>query len=332
MMWAEFAVCGALLVTSAYALCKEGMALSAVTHIEEGVIGIFFLAVATSFPEIVVGISSVYHLGSVALGYGDLVGSVMINSMLLIGVDYMAGRGRVLAGASKMNFTTVFLWGIAGAVIVSSALVRKRFSLFSIGPLGVESFIILGLYFVYLAGLKRTSSGDISIKKNIKIPVGGSLASRGNAVMWIRFTFLLFIVMILGIWMATLGEKISASTGLSHTFVGGTLLALVTSFPEIAVTFAAIRSGSIEMALGNIFGSNLFDLSILPFLDVLTKEPITVFLTAGQIAATAVAVIIPIILLLGMRVRDNTRQKVGFDTSMIFTAALAALAILYFVE
>jgi cation:H+ antiporter len=332
MVWAQFALCAALMIISAYALCREGMALSAVTHIEEGVIGIFFLAVATSFPEIVVGVSSVYYLGSVALGYGDLIGSVMINSMLLIVVDYMAGRGRVLAGASKMNFIAVLLWGIAAMVIVSAALLRKHYGLFSIGPLGVESFIILGLYFVYLARLKRTSSMAILVKKNMKSSLGLSLPEHGNAAMWIRFTFLLFTVMILGVWMASLGEKISASTGLSHTFVGGTLLAVVTSFPEIAVTFAAIRSGSIQMALGNIFGSNLFDLSILPFLDVLTKEPITVFLTTGQIAATAVAVLIPVILIFGMRVRDNAPKKVGFGTAMVFTAALSALTILYFVE
>ena len=332
MVWVEFAICAVLMIAAAYALCLEGMVLASRTHIEEGVVGIFFLAVATSFPEIVVGVSSVACLDRVALGYGDLIGSVMINSMLIIGVDYYAGKGRVLAGVSEINFLAVLFWtGVAG-VITAAAVLRRHFNVFAIGPIGLESFIILGLYFTYLIDLKKKSSAASKIKKENNIGSLGESQGKTVAGLWLKFLFLLFLVMILGVWMAFVGEKIAVSTGLSHTFVGATLLAVVTSFPEIAVTFGAMRAGSIDMALGNILGSNLFDLSILPILDVFTKGPITAGFTVGQIAVTAMAFLIPITLMVGMRSKISSNKRVGIDTAFVFASGLAGLAVLYFVD
>ena len=333
MVWVEFAICAGLMIVSAYALCIEGMTLASVTHIEEGVIGIFFLAVATSFPEIVVGVSSVSYLDRVALGYGDLLGSVMINSMLVIGVDYFASRSRVLSGLPKMSFTTVLFWAGIAAVIIAAAVIRRYFNLFSIGPFGVESFVILGLYFTYLVKLKRNGSPDGNGGKAESDGSFKKSSEKSVARMWARFVALIVVVMVLGVWMAAVGEKIAVSTGLSHTFVGATLLALVTSFPEIVVSFAAVRAGSVDMAMGNIFGSNLFDLSILPILDAFTKGPITGGLTFGQISVTVMALLIPVILMRGMRRAAPDRgNRVGINTSMVFAAGMAGLAILYFIE
>jgi cation:H+ antiporter len=138
--------------------------------------------------------------------------------------------------------------------------------------------------------------------------------------------------MVFGVWMSGIGERIASSTSLSHTFVGATLLALVTSFPEIAVTVGAMRAGSADMALGNIFGSNLFDLSILPVLDAFTKAPITGGFTSGQITVTAMAVFVPAVIMWGMKRQGRARCKVGLDSVIVFVTGIAALVLLFFVE
>ena len=186
------------------------------------------------------------------------------------------------------------------------------------------------LYLVYLVNLRRKRSVTSQMIKEEKKIFRKNVSRQKASVIWVRFILLLMAVMALGVWMAVVGEKIAGSTGLSHTFVGGTLLAVVTSFPELVVTFAAMRAGSIEMALGNVFGSNLFDLSVLSFLDVFTRKPITSYFTSGQIGVTALAVLIPIILLFGMRTRFSARKRIGLDTALVFGTGVAGIIILYF--
>ena len=71
MVWIEFIICSSLMVFFAYRLCREGVVLSEKTRLEEGLIGMFFLALATSFPEGATGATAVYFLGKTGLGYGE---------------------------------------------------------------------------------------------------------------------------------------------------------------------------------------------------------------------------------------------------------------------
>jgi cation:H+ antiporter len=63
-------------------------------------------------------------------------------------------------------------------------------------------------------------------------------------------------------------EAVSAESGMSKTFVGTLLVGLTTSFPEVAATVAAVRLGAIELAVGNIFGSNAFNMCVLLLMDL----------------------------------------------------------------
>jgi cation:H+ antiporter len=63
------------------------------------------------------------------------------------------------------------------------------------------------------------------------------------------------------------GRDIAQITGLSHTFVGTFLLAVVTSLPEVAVSVGALRLGEVDMALGNLLGSNVFNVSLIFLVD-----------------------------------------------------------------
>ncbi len=326
MVWLEFTVCGVLMIFSAHALCVKGVGLARAAHIEESVIGIFFLAVATSFPEIAVGVSSVSYVGRFSLGYGNLLGSVMINSMLLLAIDFSSGRGRVLANVTGTNFTTAVFLGIAALIIALTALLGKVLSLALPGPVGFESVLIAAFYFAYLNSLKK------------KVLPGGSVtagASRRETALWpvwAAFLSLVLVVAVLGVWMANIGEKLAVTTGLSHTFVGATLLALITSFPEIVVSLAAVKTGAVQMAVGNVLGSNLFDLSVLPVLDLFTKSPALGTLTAGQIAVAGIALLISLITLAGMKIRSRFPVRAGLDTALIFASGVCGLAILFFVK
>jgi len=325
MIWIEFFICASLMTYFAYNLCKEGIVVAEKTHLDEGVIGMFFLAVATSFPEIVTGAAAVSVLGKVGLGFGDIAGSVIANFMILAALDYCSGRGRILSKVSELNKTTgIFVISIAGLVLISALSRFAGLNIPSFKGIGLESVVIVPIYFLYLG----------IIKKRGYSLAGETRLNREEAfwTMWAKFALFLCAVMGLGVWMASIGEKIIVSRGLTETFTGTFILGVTTSLPEIIVSFTALRAASVNMAVGNILGSNLFDLCIIPFFDVLCRRPILGMLTLGQILAAALAFILSIIALWGLFWKKETNSRLGLDTKMIFIVGAVGFVLLYFIK
>ncbi|MFC1548542.1 sodium:calcium antiporter [Candidatus Omnitrophota bacterium] len=325
MVWLEFLLCGSLLTFFAYCLCKEGVILSEKTKIEKGVIGMIFLAIATSFPEIVTAATAVSSLGRIGLGYGDIAGSVMINLMILLAIDYYQGKGRILRRVSKVNRVTGALVFILAAFILGAILIRRAgIDMPVIGRVGMESIIIIFFYVAALNFIRdQGAPPEHEVYAKAKVPFWE---------IWGKFVSFLLIVMFLGMWMAKIGENIVIETGLSQTFTGTLFLGFATSLPEIIVSFAALKASSIEMAVGNILGSNLFDLSIIPFLDLLTERPILGVLSAGQSIATVFVVLLCAIAVAGLFIKKDTKNRVSWDTSLIFIVGIAGFMILYFIR
>ncbi|MBD3425969.1 MAG: hypothetical protein GF409_01905 [Candidatus Omnitrophica bacterium] len=325
MVWLEFIFCGSILTFFAYNLCKEGVVLSEKTNIEKGLIGMLFLAIATSFPEIVTSAAAIFTLGRIGLGYGDIIGSVMVNLMILLALDFAIGKGRILLCVSRVNkMTGVFVF-VAGLIIMLVALIRFAGVDFpSIGRFGLENLFVVAIYLIALGVIRRSGRPP---EHHIFPEVRESFWQ-----IWGKFIFFLLTVMVLGVWMAKSGEKIVVETGLSQTFTGTLLLGLATSLPEIIVSFTALRASSIDMAVGNILGSNLFDLCIIPLLDLLTERPILGMLTGGQVLATIFAVLLCGITAAGLYIRKETTSRVNPDTGLIFIVGLLGFVILYFVK
>lgn len=325
MVWIEFLICASLMTFFAYHLSKEGIIISEKTHLEEGIIGMFFLAIATSFPEIITAATSVFHLGKVGLGYGDIIGSIMVNLMILFFIDYSYGKGRILNKVSGSNRLTGIFVLIVLAVVMSAILLNKTaFSVPSFRGVGAENILILGLYLACLIIIKRRGEKD---KIELYNPNSESFLQ-----VWTKFIVLLAIVLVTSLWLAKIGEKITLTTALSETFTGTLLLGFTTSLPEIIVSFAALRAGSLNMAVGNILGSCLFDICILPLLDVLYRSPILKMLSRGQVLATGIVTIMALVVILGFRVKRESLRRLNWDTGLIFAIGLAGFVLLYYVK
>ncbi|RLC29478.1 hypothetical protein DRH13_05660, partial [Candidatus Woesebacteria bacterium] len=139
MVWVEFTICSSLMMFFAYQLCKEGIILSRKTHLEEGLIGMFFLAIATSFPEIVTGSTAVFYLDKIGLGYGDIIGSLIVNLMILLFLDYFAGGGRILLRISRITrLTGIFALVLLATVFAFAAMRLLGVNIPSFGRIGGE--------------------------------------------------------------------------------------------------------------------------------------------------------------------------------------------------
>ncbi len=291
----------------------------------EGLVGMFFLAIATSFPEIVTGCAAVFSFGKIGLGYGDIAGSIIVNLMILVGLDYFLGRGRILARVSRVNrLTGVFVVVLLVMVLASTLARRAGYGGFVFKGMGAEGILVGVFYIASLEFIRRKSTPDDT-------PLENAARSEPFWEIWAKFVFFLAIVMVLGFWMAKVGDKIVNSTPLSETFTGTLLLGFATSLPEIIVSFAALKAASADMAVGNILGSNLLDICIVPILDVLTGSPILGALAPGQVAATGIALLLSIIAVAGMLHRRDTARRINFDTGLIFVVGLVGFVLLYFV-
>lgn len=321
MIWTELVICVAALVFFAYKLCLEGMLVSERTTLEHAVIGLFFFAMATSFPELIASTGSIAFYGNIGIGYGNIMGSVMVNTMILSIASLFFAKESLnlkLAGANLKAARLVVL--LAGVLFLMGIFRISLPGAFQLGRMGSESIILILTYLFYLRFIaKLKQSYGTSFSKS-RLPFRS---------IWMKFFVLLGIVAFLSLWMARIADRLVSVTTLGQGLVGSLFLGFATSLPELIVSVSAIFAGSADMALGNIFGSNLFNLAIIPVLDTLTSRPILGLLERDTIIATFFAMLLSALALLG----TSGKSKVAthrFWNGLVFIMGLAGFVLIWF--
>ncbi|NOS76578.1 MAG: hypothetical protein HOP35_01390 [Nitrospira sp.] len=91
-------------------------------------------------------------------------------------------------------------------------------------------------------------------------------------IAWIQFLASASVIAVAGTRLARDGDRIAELTGLGRLWIGVVLVAGATSLPELAASIAAVRLGAFDLAVGNLFGSNAFNMAALFFIDVAFRE------------------------------------------------------------
>ncbi|NQT22028.1 MAG: sodium:calcium antiporter [Candidatus Omnitrophica bacterium] len=321
LLWLEFVLCSVLIFISSHYISKCGQSLARKMNWQEGFVGVLFLAAATSLPETFTGISSV-AINRINLGVGDAIGSLIINMMLIGVLDYFQGRGRILLHAKKENVLTASSTAVLLAILVLFTFLRQNglFGFYFLG-IGLESFIIIGLY---LWGMR-------TIFKKSRIFGENNSKVQGASHVWIKFIAFFIVIVLLGLWLVNIGKRISDVTQLNQSFIGALLLAFSTSLPELAVSTAALRLGSIDMAIANILGSNFFDVCIVPLMDTIYREgPLLGSIAPINIFTMLLALVMTGVVIAGLLVRQrDTRMKLTWDTGLLLVLGIAGYFVIY---
>jgi len=146
----------------------------------------------------------------------------------------------------------------------------------------------------------------------------------------LRFFVATGIILVAAPFLVRAADQLATRSGLGHTFVGTTLIALSTSLPELVATIAAFRIGAPDLALGNIFGSNTFNMLLLFPLDVL--YPATLFSSVSPThALTAFCVItVSSVAVMGQVSRKREKMRMWEPSSeLIVILTVAFLYLLY---
>lgn len=208
------------------------------------VIGLTIVAMGTSAPEVAVSITAALK-GSADITIGNVVGSNILNTLIILGLASVITPIAVAKSTIKAEIPfmiavslVLLLLGYDGSIVLW------------------EGIILLALFAIYLAYLfvlafkgkdeQQESSGDMSvIKALIWTAVGLVLIVYGSDV------------------TVNAATKIATVLGLSERFIGLTIVALGTSLPELFTSVSAARKGNADIAIGNIVGSNIFNILLV---------------------------------------------------------------------
>ena len=140
------------------------------------------------------------------------------------------------------------------------------------------------------------------------------------------------VVVVTGVWLSSLTDQIAAETGLGRSFVGALFLGVSTSLPEITASLTAVRIGAIDLAIGNVLGSNLFNVTLLAVYDVFDGGA---NLWAVMSNANALGLIIAmmmtavVIVSLMYRASPKTPRRISWDGVALVAMYIGAMAALY---
>ena len=306
MIWFKFVLCLVIILFAGTKLARYGDAIAEKTGLGRLWVGLVLLAAITSIPELVTGVSAAAVVRLPDLAMGTLLGSCSLNLAILALLDIFHQRTPVLTEASPGHVISagwgILLMGIAAGTIFAG----ERVSGLALGWLGIPSMVIFVAYLVGMWWLFRYERGQ-------QLPVAPASSPKyeefTTRTVYIRFALAAAAVIAAGIWLSFIGDEIGETTGWSATFVGSLFLAITTSMPELVVTMSALRLGAVDMAVGDILGSNMFNIAIIAPVDLsYTQGPILSLVSGSHLTTAAVVVVMNLLVIAGLRFRQ--RRKV----------------------
>jgi cation:H+ antiporter len=259
MPWLIFVGTSLVVVLAAIKLAQYGDVIAVRTRLGGMFIGALLLAGATSLPEMVTTISSL-NQSVPNLAAGNLFGSNMFNMFLLAALDMMFVRSRILRRVAVTHALTASL---ASTMIVLSILFILAGVDLQIGWIGLDSLIVI---LAYLGGVRLIQRQGITSGADLQAGEPEPLMSLRRAVCGFIGAAGVLILVVPQLVRASV--QIAELTGLGTGFVGTALVAFVTSLPETVAVVAAARFGAYDLAVGNLFGSNVFNMLVLGLADV----------------------------------------------------------------
>jgi len=331
MIWIEFILCAALIFYVGSLLSKYGDVIAEKTGLGRAWVGAILIAGVTSLPELASGVSAVAWLNEPNLAAGAVLGSCLFNLALIAMIDLAYQPGRVLAQAQEVHILSGGLGVLMLGVVVMGVLIGPALN--GVGVLGISvlSIVLLVLYAVggkMIAGLEKERIGEVLEKEAEQ----GGYEDISARKAYIVFVINAALVIGLGIWLASIGDRLAATTGLSRSFVGNLFLALSTSLPEIAASLAAIRLGAVDLAIGNVLGSNLFNILLFFVYDLADgKRNFWASLTNSNAFAAVMTMMMTGVVIISLMYRASPKMpyRVSWDGFVLAGMYLGSIVFLY---
>ncbi len=240
------------------------------TGLSEVSAGFVILAVMTSTPEISVAVFSVLQ-GTPGISIGDVLGSNVFNVGVVMGILAMLGYMKACCTELMVELTDIlFLTALIPLLLIIAPLQIFVVSSPIVGAILLGAFVV-NAYFILR---KRTPSVELEGDETAT-----STARRGSVVRAVLILCLGFASLLVAARLVVnSGSNIALLLGAPQILIGAKIIAIGTSLPELTLDLTAVRRGRVQLALGDIIGSNLTNLTLVLGL-VLVSSPFAVDMT-----------------------------------------------------
>jgi len=320
-MWPRFAIASIVIFFAGRYLSDLADETAEITGLSKGFIGALILGLITSLPELVGTVTAVVYNSNPDLGVGNIFGSNLYNIAIISGAILIY---------SKKSGMYKWTWGANFSAYLSISL--SAFMVMLIGMNKSNSQVdtifwdVLILCF-YAVGMWMYSRQDQEVldQDASDIPVPDRSLKANILLIVITGS----IVVVAGVVLAGACDEIAGKTNMSSTFVGSLLMAAATSLPELVVTMRLLKIGNIGMATGNIFGSNLMNLTIVAIADLIYGQNVYETITSSQLVTLGAGMLMSGIFLSGGLVKSTRKVKMHMDNVCILILYLLTYLWLY---
>jgi len=331
MVWIEFIICVVIVVAASSVLSRYADVIAEKTGLGRAWVGAILLAGVTSLPELVSGITAVSLLNAPNLAIGGIVGSNLFNVVLIAVMDLAYQPGSILSQAQEGHILSGGLGIVLMGLVVISPLLGPVFT--GTGILGI-SFISIGIIVVYLFGARLLarfqSKRMVEVLELEAAQLHYEQISKTRT--YITFALASLVVVAAGVWLGSIADRIAVETGLGRSFVGAFFLGVSTSLPEIASSLAAVRMGAVDLAIGNVLGSNLFNITLLAVYDIFDgPQNLWASMSTTNALALVIAIMMTAVVIISLiyRASPKTPWRMNWDGATLLAMYGAAFLLLY---
>ena len=240
-------------------------------------IGLTIVAFGTSMPEFAVSVKSILA-GSGDIVLGNVIGSNILNILLILGCSAIVHSLTVKNNTVKKELPITMLITTLFAVLLSDNIFDKSIKNTFTRSDGIVILLFFMVFIYYLIAMSRNKIEDEKDKDILPLPKS------------IIFTFIGLVGVVLGSnFVVDSAIEIAKTMGISERLISLTIIALGTSLPELVTSVTATRKGEYDIAIGNVVGSNIFNIGIV------IGVPIAIFGGIGTISFSYIDLIVMVI-------------------------------------
>lgn len=281
-----------LLVIGGDFLVKASVGLSLKFNISKLVIGMTVVSFATSAPELLVSLNAALT-GSPAIAINNVVGSNIANIGLVLGITAVIGAIAVDRTFYKLTWPSMMIFSGLLYYFLYNDQILSRIE-------GVILFVSLIVFLIIL--IRDSNKGGSVISEDIDEEVDEALAEVSNVKVMAWLVLGALALYFGSVWLVNGAKELAISMGVSDAVIAVTVIAIGTSVPELAASVIAVMKQEKAISLGNLIGSNIFNIgSVLGLTAIIKEIPVTddtilnndIFWMLGFAAVLILLILIP---------------------------------------
>ncbi|HOZ69584.1 MAG TPA: hypothetical protein PLB49_09775 [Chitinophagaceae bacterium] len=325
---AGFALCATIIIYSGSKLSFYGEQIANLTGMGKAWVGLILMASVTSLPELITGISSVAIIKAPDLAAGDIFGSCVFNLLILSVLD--ARIKQPLFSIVKSSHIVAAIFGIILMTLAGLAIYLSNEipSIFWISSL---TFVIFGVYLLAVWGIfnydQVTHAESSATQTSFSSTPGTNLRN-----VTVGYGLHASIVIVAAVFLPFFGEHIATKSGMGNSLFGTLFIAAATSLPELVVSLAALKLGSTDMAVGNLLGSNIFNIFILGIDDIFYRSgSLFKHISSSHLISVFITILMTAVVILGLLFKPKKKKVWHFSLDTFIILLLYFFLISYII-